>query len=139
MTMAGFGWSVLGIDISALAIYFAHRKARRSNADVRFIRGDVTQVGIEESPFDLVLDIGCYHALSPAKRADYARRLKRSTHIGSDYLLYTWLNTGGGDTANAPTEETLRARFSPPFEFRDLAYGTDQDRTSAWILATRTA
>ncbi len=139
MTMAGFGWSVLGIDISALAIYFAQRKARSSSADVRFIRGDVTRAASEEAPFDLVLDIGCYHALPLAKRADYARRLELSTQPGSDYLLYTWLNVGDGDLANAPTEESLRTRFSTLFDFKDLTYGMDQDRTSAWILATRTA
>jgi SAM-dependent methyltransferase len=139
MTMAGFGWSVLGIDISALAIFLAHRKARRSNADVHFIRGDVTRAGIDEGPFDLVLDIGCFHALPLDKREQYTQRLARSTHIGTDFLLYTWLNTESEDSTIAPTETSLRDRFTPLFEFQDLTYGTDQHRTSAWVLATRTS
>lgn len=137
MTMAGFGWTVLGIDISILAIYLACRRARSSSADVRFICGDVTREGIEELPFDLVLDIGCFHALPIEKKEAYFQRLMRSTRRGSDYLLYTWLNTGVQDHNHAPTEAALHEWLEPLFEFVDVSYGTDHQRTSAWICATR--
>ncbi len=137
MTMAGFGWSVLGIDIAALAIFIARRKTRNSNADVRFLHGDVTQHGIGEGPFDLVLDIGCFHALPIEKKDDYLERLTLSTRPGSDFLLYTWLKADSDDPDAAPTEAQLRERLEPMFEIVDLTYGTDHNHTSAWILATR--
>ncbi|MGD2162367.1 MAG: class I SAM-dependent methyltransferase [Anaerolineales bacterium] len=139
MTMAGFGWTVLGIDVSALAIFIAHRKARHSNADVHFIRGDVTRAGIGEGPFDLVLDIGCFHALPLNERSKYTQRLAQSTRPGSDYLLYTWVNTESSDPESAPTEESLRTRLTPLFEFQKFTYGTDRDHISAWIFATRSS
>jgi cyclopropane fatty-acyl-phospholipid synthase-like methyltransferase len=137
MTMAGFGWSVLGIDISALAIYFARRKACRSEADVHFIRGDVVQMGNQGQPFDLVLDIGCFHALPIEKRDAYIQHLEGSTKFGSDFLLYTWINARSDDPLIAPTEVGLREYLSPNFDVMDVTYGTDHGRTSAWILATR--
>jgi ubiquinone/menaquinone biosynthesis C-methylase UbiE len=137
MTMAGFGWTVVGIDISGLAIYLACRKARRSSADVSFVRGDVTREAIEELPFDLVLDIGCFHALPLDKKDAYIQRLMRSTRKGSDYLLYTWLNTSVQDLNLAPTEAALHKWLEPIFEFVNVSYGTDHQRTSAWICATR--
>lgn len=137
MTMAGFGWSVLGVDISALAILLARRRARKSNADVRFIRGDATSIPDPEQPFDLVLDIGCFHSLPFEKKDAYIQFLNRSTKYGSDYLVYTWLKANPDDPYIAPTELELRERLSPIFEVMDITYGTDHDRTSAWLLATR--
>lgn len=139
MTMGGFGWSVVGIDISALAIFLARRKARNSSADVRFLRGDATRIGMGETPFDLILDIGCFHALPIEKKGAYFEQLLRLTRKGSDYLLYTWLKSDPGDPDAAPTEAELRDTLQPEFEILDLTYGTDRDRTSAWILAIRLA
>lgn len=137
MTMAGFGWSVLGIDISALAIFLARRKASKSKAAVHFIRGDVTRKADQEQPYDLILDIGCFHALPFEKQDAYLQRLEKSTTKGSDFLLYTWLKTQPEDPEFAPTEKALRERISPKFEIVNLTHGTDHEHTSAWLLATR--
>jgi len=63
------GWTVVGVDFSDLAIEAAAEKAAGVDG-VRFVRGDVTRLedlGIEAS-FDLVLDIGCFHSVSPRRR-----------------------------------------------------------------------
>ena len=137
MTMAGFGWTVLGIDISTLAIFKARRKARRSSADVRFRRGDVTQIDTGTEPYDFILDIGCFHAIPIEKQSEYLQQLIASTRPGSDYLLYTWIKSNEGDPEFAPAEADLRDRLEPTFKLLDVSYGSDHDRTSAWIFATR--
>jgi SAM-dependent methyltransferase len=137
MTMGGFGWTVLGVDISSLAIFLARRKARASSAHVKFMRADVTRAGIDAQPFDLVLDIGCFHALPLEKKEAYIQKLVDLTHIGSDYLLYTWLKATAEDPDIAPTEASLHQRLTPFFELLDLTYGSDHDRTSAWVHAMR--
>lgn len=137
MTMGGFGWTVLGIDISSLAIFLARRKARDSSAHVKFMRADITKGAIQAEPFDLVLDIGCFHALPAEKKEAYFQRLVDLTQIGSDFLLYTWLKMQPEDPDIAPTEAALRERLTPFFELLDLTHGSDHERTSAWVHAMR--
>ena len=139
MTMAGFGWSVLGIDVSTLAVHFARRKARLSQADVHFKRCDFTRIGAQAQPFDFVLDLGCLHTLPRGQRSAYKHILRRSTTTGSDYLLYTWLKVDPDDALEAPTESELRDLLHPEFELTDLSLGSDHEHTSAWLSATRFA
>ncbi len=56
-------------------------------------RGDVTGRIDLGAPFDLVLDIGCYHSLSPSGRADYRSNLAAWLNPGGVYLLYAHRKT----------------------------------------------
>lgn len=50
--------------------------------------GDVTRPGFLHEPFDVVLDIGCFHGLDAAGHAGYGGHLARLTHLGSVFLLW---------------------------------------------------
>lgn len=119
--LASRGWDVVGVDFAAEAIAKARGRALDAGADVRFLVGDVSRLaeaGVE-GPFDLVLDIGCYHAIPAGRRDAYAAGVAAVARPGADLYLAgimeppaTWRLLGapgiGGDE--------LRKRFRDGFE-----------------------
>lgn len=92
LTLAKAGWQVLGVDYAWRAVALAKRRLKLAgvqNAEVRF--GDVTELPEVNYSFDLVLDIGCSHALSPAGRDALRKNLLRWLKPGGTYLLYAHL------------------------------------------------
>src|SRR3972149_2200942 len=76
--LARHGFSVLGIDISRRAIALARRRAKQAGVACDLRVGDVSrleQLPITD-PFDLALDIGCFHVLSTDGRRRYAADLR---------------------------------------------------------------
>lgn len=70
--LAQHGWKATGVDFSPVAIQQARQKAK-DTPGATFIEGDVSQLsrlGID-GPFDLVLDIGCFHGLPAHARQAY--------------------------------------------------------------------
>ena len=62
------GWTVVGIDASAVAIDRARRAAAASGLDVRFVAGDVrrlTDVPGLRPGVSVFVDVGCHHGLRP--------------------------------------------------------------------------
>src|SRR4029453_7013951 len=66
------GWMGVGGGRSALAIESARRKADWTSGAV-FVEGDVTRLDALEvdGPFDLLLDIGCFHGVPARRREAY--------------------------------------------------------------------
>jgi SAM-dependent methyltransferase len=66
--LAAQGWCAVGIDLSRPALDLA----RHEHPDLHFAQADVLALPYSSGAFDLALDRGCFHYLSPAQRADYA-------------------------------------------------------------------
>jgi cyclopropane fatty-acyl-phospholipid synthase-like methyltransferase len=75
ITMAKHGWSVTGIDFMPNAIHQARKKTSRAGLEVTFLAGDVTQAAEPLGPFELVLDIGCFHSLNTQAKQAYQKNL----------------------------------------------------------------
>lgn len=139
ITMARAGWTVLGVDLTLAAIRAARRKAWRAGVVATFLREDVTRLRGVRGPFNLALDIGCFHSLSPTGRAAYAQRVKELLTPGGTLLLYTWIAAEGEVGPGPPSLSTLRSTFEPKLAIEDLAYGEDHHRRSAWVEMRRAA
>ncbi len=74
ITLAQYGWQVTGIDFAMKAIRLARRKAIKASVVIDFHVGDVTRLEGITGLFDLVLDIGCFHSLTPEGKASLAAR-----------------------------------------------------------------
>lgn len=135
--MAHAGWTVVGVDLSRLAIRRARRKARRAGMKVDFRRLDVAELPGLFGPFDLALDIGCFHTLPDEKRPSYAERLVQLLPPGGDYLLYTFLAGPEDEETWPPSERDIQRIFDPDFSVLSLNHGTDRDRFSAWYQMRR--
>lgn len=136
LTMAQYGWKVTAIDISFVAIKRARKKANNASFEIIFHHGDVTDLDHLQEPFDLVLDIGCFHVLSVERRAIYAINLDRLLKPEGTFLLYTWLNVLESDPPWVPTESEIQDLFQPSMEFRHVeqSIDTNTEHTSAWFL-----
>src|SRR5262245_10764185 len=67
--LAEHGWAVTGVESDGSALDAAeHRLAGIPDAQV--FHGDVTRLEDVpvETPFDLALDIGCFHSIAPSRR-----------------------------------------------------------------------
>jgi SAM-dependent methyltransferase len=122
LTMAKSGWAVVGVDISALSVLRARAKLRRVGFEGRVICGDITSDLQLTLPFDLVLDIGCYHSLSQKEQEKYRQNLKNWLAPGGTYLLYAHLRTEA-EASHGVSEDDMQV-----FEkFLDMQWRQDND------------
>ena len=71
--LAGRGWETTGIDFAPEAITAARKKADDAGVKAVFVVGDASRLreaGVR-GPFDLLLDIGCYHTIPAGRRDAY--------------------------------------------------------------------
>ncbi len=139
LTLAQHGWQVTGIDVSSLAICRARRKARRAGLRLDVRQGDASDLSHLSPPFDLALDIGCYHGLSPAQQSRYADGLSRLVRPGGTFLLYGFEHHPSTPPQAWLTEEALSQRFGAAFDLVRYCRGLDQERPSVWVTLVRKA
>lgn len=94
------------------ALSVARHRAAAAGVQPRLVRGDVTR--LEElgvgGPFDLMLDLGCYHSLFPVHLRDaYARSVTAVAAPGADTAAL-WLPFGQR-TEHGVSPDELRQRF----------------------------
>ncbi len=87
--LASQGWEVVGVDFVPAAIETATARALKAGSMARFVRADVTRLreGGVDGPFDLLVDIGCYHAIPAGLRAAYAAEVAAVARPGADLYL----------------------------------------------------
>lgn len=88
LTMAKLGWEVTGVDLARLSVIKARRKCRKAHVSAEVFQGDVTVERLPGRHFDLILDIGCFHNLSPEGRVRYQQNLQRWLVLDGIYLIY---------------------------------------------------
>jgi cyclopropane fatty-acyl-phospholipid synthase-like methyltransferase len=126
IALAEAGWTVTGIDFVPHAIRMAKRKAKAAGLSIDFHIANVTHLprSLFSSLFSLILDIGCYHGLSPSDRSDYLHQLDLLLSPGGTWLLYGFFK---------PDESPIQGtRLNLELEKR--ADGMDKvRRQSAWF------
>jgi ubiquinone/menaquinone biosynthesis C-methylase UbiE len=133
ITMARAGWQVTGVDFVGRAIRIARRKVKAAGLAASFKIGDVTQLEGVEGPFDLVLDIGCLHSISPERRSAYFQNLERVLAHTGDYLLYAFWQDPENDSATGLSTMDIAAlqKFMKLVQRTD---GTERGRRpSTWF------
>ncbi|MBI5957148.1 MAG: class I SAM-dependent methyltransferase [Chloroflexi bacterium] len=143
--LAAHGWQTVGVDFVPQAIRRARRKASEQglNGRVTFRRADVSHPAFlqHEGGFNLVIDVGCLHGLTPDQRSAYAGHLIRLTEPGAIFLLYAFLpgpSRDGRRQIGIDMAE-LNSRLGPAFEIIANVQGEDTTitRPSAWITLQR--
>lgn len=134
ITLARAGWQVTGVDFAPRAIRRAVKKIRQSGIQADLRVGDVTKLKDVFGPYNLALDIGCFHGLSQSGKQDYLTQLDRLLAPNGFWLMYGFFTPDplqpGPGLAKAEIE-LISARFSL-LSRRD---GFDRrERPSAWFL-----
>jgi SAM-dependent methyltransferase len=126
--LAERGWRVTGVDAVERALARARRRARMAGVEVRWVAGDLARLaslGLEGG-FDLVHDRGCFHDLSPAVRAGYARGVSELAAPGATLLLLAFAHRRGGIGPGA-SEQEIRRRFAPAWELLSVQSDSGPD------------
>jgi len=126
--LAEQGWQVTGVDFVGRAIAQARRKLK--GRDAQLLVGDVTRLERLplRGPYDLALDMGCFHSLPEAGRERYAAGLARVLVPGAVYLLYAFQPAEGSQAGLTRAE--VEAAFAP--HLRPAGYEQGAGRPSAW-------
>ncbi len=132
--LAEHGWEVTGVDFVGRAIAAAKRKLGSRPATL--LTEDATNLAAIAlpGPYDLALDMGCFHSLSRADRARYARGLAHWMKRGGLFLLYAWRPEHPGDTRGVSRED-VAACFETDFRLYQYEQGTGHP--SAWYYFKR--
>ena len=132
ITLAKSGWQVTGVDFAPHAIKLAKRKIKRAGIQAEILERSATDLLGISGPFDLALDIGCFHSIGD-KKADYLAELDRILAPGGHWLMYGFFKstdqTGPG-LAEADLE-LLPASMTQVWRQDGFDRG---ERTSAWFL-----
>ena len=136
--LASHDFEVVGIDAAWLAVRRARSRARRSGVDAHFHTGDIagfseTPVFARLAPFDLALDVGCFHGLTGSQRRAYAAMLDRSLRGGGSYLLYAW----GPRTQAGVSPDEMEALLADSFTLSWTREGEERGSPAYWYRFER--
>jgi SAM-dependent methyltransferase len=94
--LAKHGWRVTGVDFVVKAVDKARAKASANKLDIKFAQADATRLSSEGvgTNFDLIVDNGCLHGMSPEDRDAYVREVASVAAPGARLLLVEFI-TGG--------------------------------------------
>jgi ubiquinone/menaquinone biosynthesis C-methylase UbiE len=90
ITLARSGWEVTGVDFAPRAIHLARQKLKNAKVQADLSVKDVTKLHGIAGPFDLALDIGCFHSLAQKDQAKYLDQLDRILAPGGFWLMYSF-------------------------------------------------
>jgi SAM-dependent methyltransferase len=126
--LAEHHWQVTGIDYAPLAVRAAHRKLKRYSSAL--IVADASKLSdlVLPGPYDLGLDMGCFHSLSDIDRAGYIRGLEKWIKPGGMFMLYAFQPST--DHPRGIPKQELLAYFKNGFYLVDYEQG--HGRPSAW-------
>jgi SAM-dependent methyltransferase len=125
-------WDVTGVDFVPRALQAAKRRA----PGARLLVGDVTKLGElgVSGPFDLMLDLGCFHSIPVARRDAYVREATRVGAPGATFLMFAFGEEGPGGIV-APESE-IRERFGRHFDLAEIRPGA-AFRKQTWYRLIR--
>jgi cyclopropane fatty-acyl-phospholipid synthase-like methyltransferase len=137
--LAKHGWQVVGVDFVPKAVETAKARALAGGSSASFVLGDVTQLrraGVR-GPFELLVDIGCYHAIPARLRDSYAAGVAAVAREGADFYLAgisdapaSWRLLGARGVSSAE----LRSRFGDAFLLQEEQTTAAVGRVSQLVL-----
>lgn len=136
LTLAQHGWQVTGIDFAPRAVKLARRKLAQAGVQATLAVGDATHLRGISGPFDLALDMGCFHGIP--NRRQYLSELRRVLAAGGTWLLYAILRPAGPAGGPGLTPDDPSFIESSGFRLVKRTDGFDKrQRPSAWFVYQR--
>jgi SAM-dependent methyltransferase len=134
ITLAKAGWQVIGVDFVPKAVQTAQARITQAglSGQAQVMRADVSRLEDIHGPFDLILDIGCYHGLPLEARTGYLRNIDRLLAQGGFWLIYTRCRPESVEAIGI-SEMHIR-RLKENWELVKRADGFDRlDIPAAWL------
>jgi SAM-dependent methyltransferase len=134
--LAEHGWEATGVEAVPAAVERARGRLGGA-ANARVVLGDVTELERLDlaGPFDLVLDIGCFHSIDRRRRPAYAAGVASLTGSGARLFVFAFARRGMLRSLGVTPGE-MANRFAPWFEPVGRIRGTSPPG-AAWYLLGR--
>ncbi len=143
--LAGRGFDVTGVDVSAKAIRIAKQRASEAEVDVTFMTLDALKIGTLAKSFDTVIDFGLFHNIVGDKRKRYVRALS-DVCVSKGRLLMQCLGDQAGEYGVYPhsypkpiSQDEIRTSFSEGWQIEWIRLGGIQsnmsENYSSWLTA----
>jgi len=134
ITLSKAGWQVTGVDFVSRAIRMAKSKLKHENVHADLQIGDVTNLENITGPFNLALDIGCFHSLPQPAKLDYLDQLDRILAPNGFWLMYGFFASSTSQSGPGLAEAEIDL-ITSHFSLLSRQNGFDRrGRTSAWFL-----
>lgn len=119
--LAARGWHVTGVDNVSTAVARAEQRIRETAVDMRVILGDATQLreSAVGSGYDLVVDTGTFHGLTPAQRLDLGREVTFIAAEEATVILDCFAPRRRGPLPRGCTQADVEAAF-PAWQITDV-------------------
>ena len=126
--LAQHDWTITGLDYAPLAIEKATRKLR--NYQKTLLVADVTKLSNYDlpGPYDMGLDMGCFHNLSEAGRREYVKGLEKWIKPHGVVMIYAFQPSDS--LVKGIIKKEMIAYFMNSFNL--VNYEQGQGRPSAW-------
>ena len=134
ITLAKSGWEVTGIDFVKRAISKAKEKSHQAGLNIDYLVDDVTHLDQIDTPFDLILDIGCFHNLTYQDKLSYLTHIQRLLRPEAIFLLYG-LIVSSANPKNGLREDDISLLTTQLVLLADKR-GMDRGRQSSWFTLT---
>ncbi len=143
--LAELGWKVTGIDVVERALRVARRRAERRHLAIEFVHGDITQLdraGVT-GPFDLFLDLGCFHILPDRERRLYGNSIARVAAPDAQLILFAFGPNMHVLGPRGATREDIAQNLSPAWTIdwsapeTELPYRIPRGATATWYRLRR--
>lgn len=132
------GWQVTGVDFVPRAISLAKHKLKEANLSADLHVGDVTELRDIQGPFDLALDIGCFHGVED--KPAYLSELDRLLVPGGHWLMYGFFKPSPVQPGPGLAEADLSLILTRGFSLLSRTDGLDKrERPSAWFLLQKSS
>ncbi len=135
ITLAKAGWQVTGVDFAARAIQLAKRKIKDAGVRAELSVNDATKMKGITGPYDLALDIGCFHGIPQDGQSNYLKELNRILAPNGFWLMYGFFKLSTVHTGAGLVEADMNL-ISPQLALVSRRDGFDdkRNRPSAWFL-----
>ena len=123
------------IDVSAYANLAEMIEAALSKyADrIAFHVASVADLDFLQPPYDLAVDVGCFHAQAAPVRVQYAQHVARLLKPGGLFLLFAHLREdSAGDEGRWVTAAQIDDLFAHDFSVERMVPGTTTVRGNTW-------
>ncbi|HLF73062.1 MAG TPA: class I SAM-dependent methyltransferase [Anaerolineales bacterium] len=135
ITLAKAGWQVTGVDFAPRAIQLAKRKIKQARVLAELSVDDATNLREIEGPFDLALDIGCFHGISSEGQSKYVEQLHRILAPDGFWLMYGFFKPDplhAGPGLVEADMDVISSRLT--LVSRQNGFDDKRERPSAWFL-----
>jgi cyclopropane fatty-acyl-phospholipid synthase-like methyltransferase len=133
ITLVNAGWQADGFDFASHAVNIAKRKLRKAGVNSRVFTDDATKMKNVIPPFDLALDMGCFHGIE--NKADYLTQLTRILAPNGFWLMYGFFKPNTLQSGHGLVDADLNLIQRHNLTLLSRKDGFDRrERPSAWFL-----